>query len=232
MANPQKENGFTPIANEILENLVNMCLLGAEFRVLLFIIRKTYGYQKKADRISLTQFEKGTGLSRPTVVKTLKNLMVRNMIVKIYLPDGKEGFTFIKDNEKWVVKTHLLVKGKWETGKDVLTETGKDVLTYNRKKENKRNHVASDEEFSLKGYLEKMENDNRRHINVIGHYFEEKELKFDTFAEIESAIKRHLKPAVEVAKFSDGKIVKASDQAKKEYGDKWTVETILKILTR
>lgn len=135
MSNPQKENGYTAIANEILERLVNTPLLGSEFQVLLFIIRKTYGYRKKADRISLTQFEKGTGLSRPTVVKTLKNLMVRNMVVKIYLPDGKEGYTFIKDHEKWVVKTHLLVKGKWSDSKDVLTETSKDVLTHKRKKE-------------------------------------------------------------------------------------------------
>lgn len=143
MANPQKENGFTQIANEILENLVKIPLLGSEFQVLYFIIRKTYGFHKKSDQISLTQFEIGTGLSRPTVVKTLKNLMSRNMVVKIYLPDGNIGYTFIKDHEKWVVKTHLLVKGKWETSKDVLTsgskdvltETSKDVLTHKRKKE-------------------------------------------------------------------------------------------------
>ena len=75
MASPQKENGYTPIANEILEELVKIDLLGAEFRVLFFIIRKTYGYHKKQDRISFTQFEKCTGISRPTINKTLKNLM-------------------------------------------------------------------------------------------------------------------------------------------------------------
>ena len=136
MANPQKENGFTPIANEIMERLVNTPLLGAEFQVLLFIIRKTYGYHKKQDRISFTQFEKATGLSRPTINKTIKNLIIKGMIVKIYLPEGNIGYTFIKDHEKWVVKTHLLVKGKWTTSKDVLTNTGKHVLTHKRKKDN------------------------------------------------------------------------------------------------
>jgi phage replication O-like protein O len=141
MANPQKENGYTPIANEILEHLVKIPLLGSEFQVLFFIIRKTYGYHKKDDRISLTQFEKGTGLSRPTVVKTLKNLMARNMVVKIYLPDENKGYSFVKDHEKWVVKTHLLVKGKWQTSKDVLTETSKDVLTHKRKKDNTKDNT-------------------------------------------------------------------------------------------
>lgn len=135
MASPQKENGFTPIANEILEQLVKIDLLGAELRVLLFIIRKTYGYQKKFDRISFTQFEKGTGISRQTINKTIKNLMSKGLIVKICLPGGNIGYSFIKDHENWVVKTHLLVKGKWVTSKDVLTKTSKDVLTHKRKKE-------------------------------------------------------------------------------------------------
>lgn len=135
MASPQKENGFTPIANEILERLVNIDLLGAEFRVLLFIIRKTYGYHKKQDRISFTQFESGTGISRQTINKTIKNLVAKGLIVKICLPGGNIGYSFIKDHENWVVKTHLLVKGKWVTSKDVFTKTSKDVLTHKRKKE-------------------------------------------------------------------------------------------------
>lgn len=136
MANPQKENGYTAIANEILERVVHTSLLGSEFQVILFVIRKTYGYQKKSDIISLTQFEKGTGLSRPTVVKTIKNLMSRKILVKIYLPDKKISFSFNKDYENWIVNTSKLVKGKWLTSKDVLTETSKDVLTHKRKKEN------------------------------------------------------------------------------------------------
>lgn len=135
MASPQKENGFTPIANEILERLVNIDLLGAEFRILLFIIRKTYGYQKKQDRISFTQFEQATGISRQTINKTIKNLVAKGLIVKICLPGGNIGYSFIKDHENWVVKTHLLVKGTWVTSKDVFTKTSKDVLTHNRKKE-------------------------------------------------------------------------------------------------
>lgn len=86
--------------------------------------------------------------------------------------------------------------------------------------------------FSYKDYLQGMEDDDRRHINVIGHYFEEKGLKFGSAAEMSAAIKRHLRAAVEVAKFTDDKIVKATNQAKREYKDNYTVETILKVLTR
>ena len=86
--------------------------------------------------------------------------------------------------------------------------------------------------FSMKEYLKEMENHKARHINVIGHYFEEKGLSYDTREQANIAVKRHLRAATGVAKFSDNQIVKATKQAKKEYSEVWTVETILKILTR
>ena len=110
MANPQLENGFTKISNEILEALVKTALLGAEFRVIYFIIRKTYGWAKKRDIISLTQFEKGTSLSRLTIIKTIKNLVTRNMLVKTAIPHNRVAYNFQKDHEKWVVNTAILVK--------------------------------------------------------------------------------------------------------------------------
>ena len=143
MASPQKENGFTAIANEILEQLVKTSLLGSEYQVLLFLLRKTYGYQKKEDIISLSQYQKGTGLSRPTVVKTLKNLITRRMLVKMYLPDSRISFKFNKNYDFWVVNTPKLVKGTWLPSKDVLTESGKDVLTHKRKKETIQKKEAS-----------------------------------------------------------------------------------------
>ena len=132
MANPQKENGYTAIANEVLEALVKVRLPPSEKDVLFFIIRKTYGYNKKEDRISLTQFEKGTELSRPTIVKALYNLIVRNMVVKAGLP-----LRFNKDYEKWVVNAGLLVKSKHEFGKGGFTKIGKGGFTYKRQKKTK-----------------------------------------------------------------------------------------------
>jgi len=88
------------------------------------------------------------------------------------------------------------------------------------------------EKFSLKAYFKRMEEDPRRAIQIIGHYFEKKNLKFDSVDEIRAGIKRHLRAANEVAKFSDDKIIKATEKAEREYGEKYTVDTILKMLTR
>lgn len=232
MASPQKENGYTPIANEILEELVKIDLLGAELRVLLFIIRKTYGYHKKSDQISFTQFEKGTGISRQTINKTLKNLMAKGLIVKICLPGGNIGYSFIKDHENWVVKTHLLVKGKWVTSQDVFTKTSKDVLTHKRKKENtKENSETSSQVFNWNSYLEGMIKSERKDLNIIGFFLKTKGVSFDTKAKAEVAIRRHLKPAKELIPFDKKEIGEKIRKLNYDF-PKFTLETVIKELIK
>ncbi len=148
MANVQAENGYTRIANEVLEALVKVRLPPSEKDILLFILRKTYGWGKTQDRISLTQFEKGTDLSRPTVVKALSNLITRKMIVKAGLL-----LSFNKDYEKWVVNAGLLVKSKHEFGKGGFTKTSKGGFTYKRKKKTKE--IPAKAVVNMKNYKEK-----------------------------------------------------------------------------
>ena len=82
MSSPQKENGYTAIANEIMEALIKYPLPGAQMQCLLLIIRKTYGFHKLTDSISLTQFVEWTGINRSAVVRALNNLVKRNMVYK------------------------------------------------------------------------------------------------------------------------------------------------------
>ena len=139
MASPQKENGYTAIANELLEQLVKARIPASEKDIIFFLLRRTYGFQKKKDYISLTQFEKGTGLSRVTVVKSLKNLAYRNMVVKA----GILEIILNKDWESWVVTPPILVKARNRFGKGAYTspskgaytESGKGAYTHKRKKE-------------------------------------------------------------------------------------------------
>lgn len=142
MANPQKENGYTAIANELFERVIQLPIPASELRTLLFVLRKTYGFQKKQDRISLTQFEEGTGLSRPTVVTALKNLRARKILVTACLP----LISLNKDWESWVVTACLLVKRNNNFGNSVLTEIGNSVLTHKRKKKTKENMKSYNEE--------------------------------------------------------------------------------------
>ncbi len=91
MANPQIENGHTKIANEILEALMLAKLNGVEFAVVLCVLRKTYGFNKKGDQISLTQFGKFTNYSRPAICKALKKLQLVNILTLMETGKSKKS---------------------------------------------------------------------------------------------------------------------------------------------
>ncbi len=97
MANPQLEDGFTMVANEIIEALARINLCAYESRVLWFIIRKTYGWHKKNDWIALSQIVDSTGILKPNVSRTLKSLKARNIIIR----DKNRRVGLQKDYEKW-----------------------------------------------------------------------------------------------------------------------------------
>jgi len=80
MKSPQKENGFTPIANELLDALSRVDFSPNEIKVLFSIIRKTYGWGKKEDQISFSQFCQSTGLPRRSIIRSLGALKTRNII--------------------------------------------------------------------------------------------------------------------------------------------------------
>ncbi len=82
MASPQVENGHTRIANELLEALARIRIPGEARQVLDVILRKTYGFQKKEDSISLSQFSLFTGILKPNICASLKQLREMNLIIQ------------------------------------------------------------------------------------------------------------------------------------------------------
>ncbi len=96
MAKPQLENGYTQIANELLEHLIRMHLAPNQWQVLLCVIRKTYGFHKKVDYIANIQIEEATGLGKTVVSRALHDLVGLAIITKT----GKR-LGFQKDWQQW-----------------------------------------------------------------------------------------------------------------------------------
>lgn len=94
----QLEDGYTRIANEIAEAMAKLKISNYESRFLWCLFRKTYGYHKKEDFVSLTQFEKMTGIASRHIARAKSSLLARNII---YLKGKKIGF--VKDVPSWVL---------------------------------------------------------------------------------------------------------------------------------
>ncbi len=78
--NPQRENGHIDIANEIAEAMARINLTAHETRFLWCLFRKTYGWQKKEDWISLSQVSEMTGMHKSHASRAKRLLILRNMV--------------------------------------------------------------------------------------------------------------------------------------------------------
>ncbi|UCF87904.1 MAG: replication protein, partial [bacterium] len=91
----------TPTPDDLFDLFLSV-LTHAELKVLLYIVRRTYGFKKSSDRISLKQIckgivtrsgkrlDSGTGLSRQGAITAVKSLEKRGLIVveRVKTEDG------------------------------------------------------------------------------------------------------------------------------------------------
>lgn len=83
---------YTQIPDQLFDELLPI-LTGAELKVLLYICRRTFGFKRESDNISLNQMldgitksdgdqlDLGTGLSKPTLLRALKSLQEKEILI-------------------------------------------------------------------------------------------------------------------------------------------------------
>ncbi len=81
---------FTQIPNYIIDSMATMHR--STFAVVMWVARQTVGWQKQWDRISLTQFQDGTGLSRQGVIDAIADAVERGWIAQEHV--GKQSFQY------------------------------------------------------------------------------------------------------------------------------------------
>lgn len=84
-------------------------LKNSEYRIIMAVMRRTYGWNKTADKISITQISDMTGLSRRTVIYNIENLEAKQMLSVRRHRNTKNlneinEISFQKDYERWVVQ--------------------------------------------------------------------------------------------------------------------------------
>lgn len=138
MANPQPDK-FTKISSEMLDALCKMRIPGEARQVFDCIMRKTYGFYKQKDSISLSQFSEATGMTRQNCSRALKKLESLNLI-----KTEKTKFTYIysiqKNYDAWLYSKTSVLKNEYRPVlkfvEPVLENEYKTVLTseYNNRR--------------------------------------------------------------------------------------------------
>jgi len=101
MGSTDKGN-FTQVPNDVLEAVLRQPLRITQLKAVLYIIRKTYGYQKKDDRISISMMARETGTSRRAMINAIHSLV-------------KMGIVKIGPSNPWQIKSMMIADVKcWD----------------------------------------------------------------------------------------------------------------------
>ncbi len=102
MASPQTKNGYTRIANEILENIVKTDLNGTQLRIVMVIWRYTYGFRRKEHEFTLTYLAELLDTVKSHVGREL-NILIERKIVDVVGVGPRRGriLSFNKNYEEW-----------------------------------------------------------------------------------------------------------------------------------
>jgi DNA-binding MarR family transcriptional regulator len=109
---------YTRIPNDFIDNLK---LNPYQFQILSIIVRKTDGWCKVEDGISLSQFEKLVTFKKPKIIQTLKELEDMDLISKQkqVLDNNANGFNMYRISKRVVTENN---KGSNQGLQGVVTE--------------------------------------------------------------------------------------------------------------
>lgn len=127
------------VPNALVDNVL-ADLSGAEIKCYLVVVRKTRGWQKDMDAISVTQFVAATGLSNRAVIDACKSLIEKGLLkqeesgvrgVNVYSIDQCENFT--SEKSSLVKKVHSTGEKSSLVTSEESSHT-KDTIKYTPKK--------------------------------------------------------------------------------------------------
>lgn len=130
MGNPQLEDGYMRISIEIIDRFKKLHLSGNEWQIVWVVLRKTWGWGKKTDTISLSQFQEESGLSRPSVTEALRKLVGKKVLV-LHKQTYISTYSFNKLYDEW--DTTKLVPKRVLVGFSVATSTEKGTTLVPKK---------------------------------------------------------------------------------------------------
>lgn len=232
--NPQKENGYTAIANEIMEALAGIRISGEARQCLDIILRKTYGFNKKEDLISLSQFCLLSKMTKDDVCRALRKLVEINIIIVKKDNSYINSYRFNKDYSTW----------KPLSKKTTLSKKTITIVNIDNKPLSKKTHTIVDNtkttitKENIVGYVgeEKNQiipnllNDKQKHIQIIGLYAKSKNINFTSKEHQQSFIERNVREASNLICYDLSRITEVLCWLSQNADFKFTLETIGKYI--
>jgi len=248
----------TQVPNVLFDSLLSE-LSDAELRVLLYIMRRTYGFQKHVDRISFSQFEKGItrptgevldkgcGITRKYISQALESLVACGVVLKT---DDSRGNFYELNLEASVLEVvakrnqfHKETKSGSERKPKVVAkgniqnqgnQGNQDIAAEPRKP---GFEPVNPKTFFLKDELRKLEDSPQRHLNIIAMFLEKRFAKLKpkilNNEQYKVFLSQHLKWASQLKVYEDDQLLEAIEAVSKKYPTiDWNLHTVLTELVK
>jgi len=90
------------LSAKLIDALTKAKLSGRQYKLILAIVKKTYGENKRVVNISLKQLEAITGIDRGNISKVLKDLEAKSVILTIDKIGGIYSYKLNTDYNTWI----------------------------------------------------------------------------------------------------------------------------------
>ena len=154
------DKSYTKIPNEIIEAAIRSNLSTLEWTALMYVIRKTYGWGKESDTISVRKMAKDTGHDFRAMQRAVSKLE-ESKVLLIQKGNTKINVMRVRNPDKWqkmtvtrpsTVRQPYTVTRPSPYGQATVKDDGQATVkddgqatTHKRKKENKRNYTKERE---------------------------------------------------------------------------------------
>lgn len=149
MRGPQLEDGYTRIANEILEAIARFPINATQFRILMVIWRYTYGFNRKSSELSQSFIAEATGLHKKQVQREL-NALIKMNIIKVEKEASFSSPRVLKFNkyyQSWEGANQLPPsETDTHTGSELVPSPGSELVTQERQYKDIIKDIEEDEE--------------------------------------------------------------------------------------
>lgn len=95
------DKGYTKIPNKIIEAAIRCDLTSLEWVALIYVIRKTYGWRKESDTISVRKIAKDTGHDARALQRAVAKLVNKGIVTVTSRGAGKINSMRVNDPVSW-----------------------------------------------------------------------------------------------------------------------------------
>lgn len=111
---PQLENGYTRLANELLEAIIKYPFGKRSLKIVLVIIRETYGWNVKKKVISYGKMAAKTLIERRHIPDICNILIASNILFRQKLKNNKNIWGINKNYEEWLMPDNKTLFREYE----------------------------------------------------------------------------------------------------------------------